>query len=206
VERSILGVTALVVICVRYAPQEVADIRNRSRLVVARASPPVKTWQLLLAWLLIVIPALAATLVAQDAGDVMAFAGFVLLLAGVVLGFLGFRQLGLSYSAELALYSESRLVSKGIYRLIRHPIRLGLALETLGLILVSGQLGLAAIWFLYCWALIRRSQIEDQFLREHSGVAAVQYQETVPAANLFVALMQLRHAFRARSSFARRAT
>lgn len=203
-ERSILGIAAAAVICARYAPQELADLRNRGRAVVARAAPVVKARHLLLVWVLIIAVSAAEVVTARDVAGLTTFTGLLVFLAGSVLGLVGFRQLGRSYSAELVLYSESRLVSKGIYRVIRHPIRLGLALETLGLILLSEQFGLVPVWLLYCWALVRRSEVEDHFLRGHFGQAVIRYQENVPPANLFVGLFRLLRRRWAKSVFAAR--
>lgn len=188
--RSDLTVPILLALAARHMPQLLADIRNRKRPPLLRGHCAIRSWHLAVLWLAIVLPAICMTALSQDRCGLLAVVGLLLVIVGGLLGYGGFRQLGSAYSTELVIYPDSRLICSGLYGVIRHPIRLGLALETLGVILISSQVGLIGLWLIYCAGLILRSRAESTLLRDHFGDSLAAYHQAVPAVNVFKGLVR----------------
>lgn len=65
---------------------------------------------------------------------------------------------------------SDRLVTEGPFRLVRHPVYLGLALALLGVPVVTRSLsGLAAVLLLFLPAAMYRARLEDQALARKFG-------------------------------------
>lgn len=65
-------------------------------------------------------------------------AGTVLVVASAAVRWVGVTTLGASFSAAVETHEEHALVDRGIYRLIRHPLYLALAMLFVGLPLAAG--------------------------------------------------------------------
>lgn len=165
----------------RHLPQACRDLGNRGRPWQRRARPLVTSLHLTLLWACLhgnLFHALATT---PEPSLLASFVGLVLGAAGAAIGALGLHALGRSYYTELAAGPDTRLVTDGIYRLSRHPMRVGLALETLGAVVTAPN------WFsLACWVLLvsgqaLRTRVEERLLRDHYGEPASRYQRSTPA-------------------------
>ena len=108
------------------------------------------------------------------------FVGLGLVLLGCMLGFAALQTLGESYHMQVLIHEKAKLVQHGVYRLVRHPMRLSLAIETFGALLISQIQYLVLIWLVLLVCQVLRSWEEDNLLRMHYGDDAVRYQASVP--------------------------
>jgi protein-S-isoprenylcysteine O-methyltransferase Ste14 len=116
--------------------------------------------------------------VALLVGGLLAYvAGFAVAIAGRV-------ALGSSYRPSstigVALEPGHRLVTHGPYRLVRHPMYLGLALAALGALAVYRTWS-AVLFVLQTPVLVRRAQREDVLLAQTYGDTWQRYAGRVPA-------------------------
>ena len=85
--------------------------------------------------------------------------------------------LGKMYSAEVTIQKNHQLVTRGLYRYIRHPRYLGLIVAGLGMVgLFRSWLGLAAFVALV-WILLLRIQDEEGLMRQEFGATWQAYCE-----------------------------
>lgn len=110
--------------------------------------------------------------------------GLFLVVVGFVMRVAALRDLGGSYAHEVAIWSNHKLVTHGLYAWIRHPIYLAMAIELLGMVIIGRNILLLIIWLLLIIVLIHRVLIEDKALAT-LGDFAKKYQTTVPAFNIF---------------------
>ena len=104
---------------------------------------------------------------------VMLFSGVGVLTGGLLLGLLGIRALGPRLSALPRPRSDATLVESGIYRRIRHPIYVGVALAGIGWALAMASLtSLVGAVLLAAWFDLKARR-EEAWLGEHfEGYAA----------------------------------
>ncbi len=171
-------------LAVRHLPQWLVDLHHRGRVPAATRSTPVRCVYVALLYLAICVPSLLG--LARGAGTSITATVFGLGAFGTgwSLGLTGLLTIRHYYAEDISICPGFKLVTTGIYGLIRHPIRLGLALEALGLTLMSGFYVLLPAWLAMAALQFVRSQQEDDFLREQLGDEAVQYQRRVSAVNL----------------------
>lgn len=97
-------------------------------------------------------------------------AGLVVLLAGLALRAAAVLSLGRFFTTSVAIRSDHRLVSTGLYRFLRHPSYAGLLLAFAGLGIGFGNwLGLAALTLPVAAALHYRVHVEETALAEAFG-------------------------------------
>jgi len=97
--------------------------------------------------------------------------GLVLILLGFTVALVGLGTLRMSYSSTLVIRRDHRLVTHGIYRLVRHPIYLGVLMVCLGIPLHSASpIGLVTMAVLI--PIFRnRIRLEERLLSEEFGEA-----------------------------------
>jgi len=90
--------------------------------------------------------------------------GLILLVAGIIIRIISVVTLGKNFSFVVEAGSENRLVTKGIYRHLRHPAYLAsLLLSVAGCVIFSCVF--AWIFFLVSiYAIMQRIKIEEEFL------------------------------------------
>jgi len=108
--------------------------------------------------------------------DGLVYAGLTVGAAGVILWILSMLTLGPSLAV---LPGTDCLVTRGVYRYLRHPIYVGIVLTLSGLFLACGS----AICLVYVFAVvvplnIFRAKAEEQVLQEQLGEAYQQYRAT----------------------------
>jgi len=116
----------------------------------------------------------------------LAGAGFALTVAGVAVAIWARFFLGRNWSGIVTIKQDHRLVRRGPYAIVRHPIYAGFVLAMLGTALVLGELrGLlaVAVALTHWWA---KSRIEERFLLEQFGAEYAQYRREVKALIPFV--------------------
>lgn len=108
------------------------------------------------------------------------YVGIVMIGVGLVLVFAGFRGLGKSLTANPVPIEDGKLVTTGIYSIVRHPIYLGLLIVTLGLVVSSGVWAQIIVWAALAVLLNYKMRWEEVMLsKKYKGYA--QYMATVPA-------------------------
>ncbi len=104
------------------------------------------------------------------------FIGCALFGSGLIIRITARLALGRYYSPRVCILKNHRLITSGIYGIIRHPGYLGFFLEALGISLVFNS-----IWGLLCMvagflpALLYRIIREEELLREHFGATYEEY-------------------------------
>ncbi len=103
-------------------------------------------------------------------GRIIQMLGIVLYSFGLVLRYWCSYLLGIYFTRDIAVQEGQELVSSGPYRILRHPLYLGLLLLTLGVPLYFGSLpGLFLGGILMPWAIRERILTEERKLSEALG-------------------------------------
>lgn len=89
--------------------------------------------------------------------------GYFLLIIGLLIYFLAFKTLGTNWSAmhQYRIKKDQKLVTNGIYKLIRHPIYLAVILEIVGFEIVARSylfIILGALGFLFFFSHIKKEE------------------------------------------------
>jgi len=96
---------------------------------------------------------------------VINYAGVFIVLAGVLIWITGRVSLGRFFTINLGLVSSHKLVKRGIYKYIRHPIYLGLFLIAVGVTTTLSSLSTGALMAAMVLPLIVHDIItEERFL------------------------------------------
>jgi protein-S-isoprenylcysteine O-methyltransferase Ste14 len=99
-------------------------------------------------------------------------AGIAALLVGTIFRQWAIITLGKSFTYDVRVASDQRVISSGPYRWLRHPSYTGLLLSFAGLGLAFGNwLSLATVVILPAAGLIRRIHVEEAALRTQLGSA-----------------------------------
>jgi protein-S-isoprenylcysteine O-methyltransferase Ste14 len=102
--------------------------------------------------------------------------GLVLDLAGVAFAICARVVLGRNWSGFLMTVKEDhRLVQRGPYAIVRHPIYTGLALGAFGVALTIGTLAAYAAFAAGLTAFVIRTIVEDRLMSEQFGEAHAAY-------------------------------
>lgn len=176
----------------RHVPQVILDVRNRRAPTFRSALPPVRAYHLIAIWCVIHLVALAS-LLKGPVGSGAVLLGLCLLITGCSLGLWALYTLSDkgAYHLEIVILYGAELAHEGAYALVRHPLRVALAIETFGSVLIAQVPTLLLLWLLLIVAQVMRSRYEDEFLRDYYGEEAVDYQSEVPAANLLAGAWRL---------------
>ncbi len=177
-------------VAIRYLPQLYYDIANRKRKVLIKRVSIAKARYIFYLYLL------------TFTGFVLKFGsypysirvitcGISIFLLGITLGLIGVFSLNNQFSEELVRYEGRLLVTHGIYSIVRHPIRIGLFVELLGIVILANSpfllLPLLGIFILQ----YIRTEHEELMLKEFFGDAEVKYQLNVPKFNFAFGLLKL---------------
>lgn len=116
---------------------------RRSRMVKVATSnkTPLETGLLVLAWAGFLVPLIwiaspAFSFAGYSLGTGPLVAGVLCLVAGLWLFYRSHADLGTNWSITLEIREQHRLITQGVYRRIRHPMYLALALYSIGQALV----------------------------------------------------------------------
>jgi len=109
----------------------------------------------------------------------LSIGGTVLLAIGLVILFAGFKGLGKSLTANPVPIEDGKLVTTGIFSIVRHPIYLGLLVVTLGLVVSSGVWAQILVWAALAMLLTYKMRWEEVLLTaKYKGYA--EYMNKVP--------------------------
>ncbi|MBI5427027.1 MAG: isoprenylcysteine carboxylmethyltransferase family protein [Nitrospinae bacterium] len=99
----------------------------------------------------------------------LAYLGFAVGISGLCLWILAMAQLGRGL-AVLPGDTKDRLVTRGVYKFVRHPIYVGIVLTLLGLFLACGSVfGLVYLVAVVVPLNLVRARLEDKALLERFG-------------------------------------
>ena len=93
----------------------------------------------------------------------------MLLGLGLVLVFVSFFTLGRNYSSFVVIHHDHRLVTRGIYSRIRHPIYLGVIVATVGMALCGTSAPGLLVASLLVPLFVFRMRYEEALLIEEFG-------------------------------------
>ena len=91
--------------------------------------------------------------------------GLVLLILGTVVNIMGRFALGRNWGNQVVIYEDHKLVTAGVYRVVRHPLYAGLIWMFTGASLVfQNWAALAATAFVFLPAMFYRAKLEEKIL------------------------------------------
>src|SRR6478736_6800182 len=156
---------------------------RRSRIVKVATSykTPLETGLLVLAWIGFFVPLIwlaspAFSFAEYALGMGLLVAGVMCVVIGLWLFYRSHADLGTNWSITLEVREQHRLITQGVYRRIRHPMYLALALYSSGQALVipnwvAGPSNLVALAIL----VSLRVQAEEQMMSEAFGEEYAEY-------------------------------
>ena len=104
------------------------------------------------------------------------YLGLALIIGGAAFALWAASTLGSQFDLEPEVHRDHAVVSRGPYRVVRHPVYVGLAVHLAGACLASGNLLLSlGVAFVGLPLLYLRARAEEQLLRDHLGPAYETY-------------------------------
>ncbi len=98
--------------------------------------------------------------------------GILLVAPGIIVLYLGIKNLGRSLAANPVPKSDAELVETGIYKYLRHPIYTGLMLASLGSAVQTLDLAKLVVWCALVLLLNYKARWEETLLvKKYSGYA-----------------------------------
>lgn len=104
-------------------------------------------------------------------------AGALLTSAGLALAIISRRTLAQNWSAAVALKHDHELVTRGVYRFVRHPIYSGILLMVVGTTLTADTSGACLGFAVIALAIVLKLKDEEALLTEHFGEVYREYRE-----------------------------
>ncbi len=101
--------------------------------------------------------------------------GFALFVAGISLDIVGRVTLGRFYSETARMRPDHKLITRGIYRYIRHPVYLGVVLFAFSAPLIIGSLFGLVIMMALIPMLVHRIRLEERVMAERFGQEYTEY-------------------------------
>jgi protein-S-isoprenylcysteine O-methyltransferase Ste14 len=108
-------------------------------------------------------------------GDVVRWLGVALYAVGGVVRLKPVFVLGHRFSALVAIQPGHKLVTDGIYGVVRHPSYLGMLINLLGWVLVFRSAIGIVLWLLIFPPLLARIRVEEALLAQQFGAAYEAY-------------------------------
>ncbi|WP_322048843.1 isoprenylcysteine carboxylmethyltransferase family protein [Paraburkholderia sp. J67] len=145
-----------------------------------------RTWQSIPliaggAFVILPDPTLASLLPDWSQLGVAQWAGFAIVLAGLLFSVWARVHLGTNWSVSVTLKEGHELIRSGPYALVRHPIYTGCLLALVGSAVIGGTwrgvLGVALIFA----SLAFKVRVEESWLTGHFGDAYARYRREVAA-------------------------
>ncbi|MEW5806851.1 MAG: isoprenylcysteine carboxylmethyltransferase family protein [Acidobacteriota bacterium] len=115
--------------------------------------------------------------------------GYLILLSGILLRVGGLKQLGRYYSSFVEIRVDQKLVTEGLYSLVRHPLHLSYLMEVGGMSLISTSLLSIFLFLASLITIILRNRKEEKALTEHFGSEYLTYMAATPSMNILRGIM-----------------
>ncbi len=116
--------------------------------------------------------------------SILTLIGALLYFPGIFLYIWGFQTLGpmfgVSSGISTQLYKGHRLIQKGPYAIVRHPMYLGVLMAAMGALLIF-RTWTMVIYAPSAFGIIVRARREERLLEAEFGEAWTRYRERVPA-------------------------
>jgi protein-S-isoprenylcysteine O-methyltransferase len=103
--------------------------------------------------------------------------GIILVVLGFILSIESQKALGVNWLGTVGIRSHHRLVSRGPYRFVRHPMYTGITISQIGIGLFSMNLWMIFACFFFTLSFMVRVPKEEQLLSEYFKEEFVLYQE-----------------------------
>lgn len=169
-------------VLIRYLPQIYYDIANSGKKVLLKAKTTTKAWHIWLLYIFIFAGSIIRLGHYPDSTLIIICSIFIFGL-GIIVGLMGLFSLNNQYSEELIRYEGGTFVTSGIYSIVRHPMRIGLFIELLGIVILTGT-SLLLLPLIVVFALqYIRTKDEELMLKKFFGTAVTEYISTVPKFN-----------------------
>lgn len=107
----------------------------------------------------------------------------------IVSSFVNLKRIGKPSSG---LENTTKMINKGIFKILRHPLYLGLSLFTTGFIFAYQAIVLIIIGFVAIVLFYLASRIEDGYNIKKFGIAYEEYMKIVPMWNFITGLKRLK--------------
>ena len=107
--------------------------------------------------------------------------GVALVITGLAFAVWARAHLGRNWSGTVTIKEDHELIRSGPYAYVRHPIYTGLLAALLGTTLASGTVHAAIGLAIIAAALVRKSRVEESFMREIFPDTYPRYSAEVPA-------------------------
>jgi protein-S-isoprenylcysteine O-methyltransferase Ste14 len=112
-------------------------------------------------------------------GDVIAWAGVILCIAGLLFCIWARFTLGRNWSGVVTLKGGHELITRGPYALVRHPIYTGILIMIVGTVIVFGHVAaIIALPFVF-WGLWIKLRYEERLMLEKFPEEYAAYQRRV---------------------------
>ncbi|MFX0073269.1 MAG: methyltransferase family protein [Candidatus Hermodarchaeota archaeon] len=111
-------------------------------------------------------------------GDVIIITGMIFMIIGLVLEILGIINLGINFRIEIPK-DDTKLITSGIYRLMRNPIAFSLYLYVIGVFLITPNIISLIIFIMNIITFNAKIAKEEIFLLERFGYEYEQYMNRV---------------------------
>jgi len=106
----------------------------------------------------------------------IAYLGLVLILAGVIIRITAIRTLAKFFTVNLALHNDHQLITKGLYKFIRHPSYTGSLLSFVGLgVSFNNWLSLFVIVIPIFISFMYRIKVEEKLMIQQFGSEYINY-------------------------------
>lgn len=116
--------------------------------------------------------------------------GFIVMQAFVIFRFVALKNLGGNFSYELAIRDNHKLVTNGVYNILRHPLHLAFWGEVLGMAIMAGSVAGYVFTLLLVPLIVYRNGVEDAALEEKFGDEFVKYKRRVPSIDIVTGIIK----------------
>ena len=164
---------------IKYSIQFYSTILTRKQKIILRGKPYIHS-----AIIWIIALSIFGVLILNHDRVYNHFSGVLILFVAIILGITGILRLGRNYNEDLAIYENSKLIKKGVFGIIRHPIRLGVCLEVLSFTVFINSIYILPLQLMYLYLNYKRTIKEEEFLMTAFDGEAKEYFTEVPRFNL----------------------
>jgi protein-S-isoprenylcysteine O-methyltransferase Ste14 len=142
----------------------------------------VLVWGVLLGWFILFNPQFRPGLLGErfvPLGPAAAYAGLGLTVVGLGFALWARFAIGRNWGGAITVQEGHKVVRRGPYALVRHPIYSGFMLATFGTAIAFGEVGglVATALVVLCWGY--KARLEESFMIEQFGAEYEQYRHEV---------------------------